>query len=343
MTTMVPRWLAALWLGALLAAGGGGGAIAAEPALPEELGGRAFSDPRAVMPMPESWRRQAITRPAGENGKAADLALALDQQIYPALLPLVRKFAADNHVTIATQEGTCGLASGALADRSADITAMCCPPADTDRMPGVRYHTIGIAAVALIVHPSNPVENLSLAEARRLFGGSVTSWADLPVSGFRAAAGEPVRVVSRLHCSLRPGHWRLLLPNADAFSPEALDVPAIVDMIQRVSQSETAIGYETLWHVNRYAEQGRVRTVRLDGHSPADTAAVAAGKYPIYRVFNISSWTEEPAKNALAERLAQYLVAHAGDIDPVYGIVPASRLRQLGWKFLDDELVGEPR
>jgi ABC-type phosphate transport system substrate-binding protein len=305
-----------------------------------ELGGRPFSDPARVVPMPDSWRQQSIRR---DTGQAADLALALDQQLYPAVLPLVQKFAKERNVKVAVQEGTCGLAANALVEKTADITGMCCPPGDLDRLPGVRYHTLGIAAIALIVHPSNPVEAVDLASARRLFGGNIKRWSDLPPSGIKTADDREVRPVARLHCAVRPGHWRLILDNADQFSHDVFEVPAITDMIVEVSQNPTAIGYETLWHVRDHASRAKVKTLRLNGHAPTDNDALATGKYPLYRVFSITTWSEGPAASVLADELGHYLVDHADAIDPVFGFVPISRLRRAGWKFLGDELVGEPR
>ncbi|MEW5729812.1 MAG: substrate-binding domain-containing protein [Pseudomonadota bacterium] len=318
--------IAAMMIAISMAAG------AAEPL----LGGRPFSPPGEVLPMPEEWTARSVHRP-----EKVDLALAIDQQLYPAILPLVQRYAREKGLKVALQEGTCGVAAGALADKSADVTGMCCPPGPLDRMPGVRYHTVGISSIALIAHPSNPVAGVTLAEARALFGGRHRSWGDLPVSGVKAAPAEDVRAITRLHCKPRPGHWRLLLDNENQFGPDIRDVPAIRDMISEVARTPSAVGYETLWHVADNARVGTVKLLRLDGVHPADTAAVAKGRYPLYRVMNLTTWTGA-ASNPAADRLVEWLVASAGEIDPAFGIVPASALHANGWRFSGAELVGEP-
>lgn len=302
-----------------------------------ELGGRPFVPPGEVLAMPESWMVKRVTRPAD-----IDLALAIDQQLYPALVPLVQGFARINGIKVALQEGTCGVAAGALADKSADITGMCCAPGPLDRMPGVRYHTIGIAAIALIVHPSNPVRDVELDQARAMFGGKTRSWSDLPVSGVKVGPTSDVRAVTRLHCKPRPGHWRLLLDNENEFAVDMHEVPAIRDMIAEIGASRTAIGYETLWHVAANASVGKVKPLLLSGVDPADGAALAAGRYPLYRVMNITSW-HGPDANPMADKLAAWLVAKAGEIDKSYGIVSAAELRSHGWRFAGDEVIGEPK
>lgn len=310
----------------------GGLSWAAEP----ELGGRPFSPPGDVVAMPETWHAKSLSRP-----KDADLALAIDQQLYPALLPLVQEFARRHGVKVALQEGTCGVAAGALAEKSADVTGMCCPPGPLDRMPGVRYHTIGIAALALIVHPGNPVTEVSLDQARRMFGGKTRSWSELPMDGFKAGPAADIRAVTRLHCKPRPGHWRLLLDNENLFAADMHEVPAIRDMIAEVGGSSTALGYETLWHITDNVSAAKVKPLKLDGVDPADRAALAEGRYPLYRVMNITSWEGKEA-NPMAAKLVAWLVEKAPEIAPAYGIVPAADLRRRGWKFSGDEIVGGP-
>lgn len=311
------------------------GVLRAPMAAASQLGGRPFSDPAIITPMPEDWRSRPIHREPGY-----DLALAIDQQLFPAVRPLVLDFAAKRNIKVGLQEGTCGIASGALQARMADVTGMCCPPGPLDRFPDVRYHTIGIAAVALIAHPANPLNDIDLAQARRFFGQEGTSWSDLPPSAI--ATGGEVRAVTRLHCVERPGHWRLLLDTPDDFAADVIEVPTIVDMISTVSRNTQAIGYETLWHVEAQAGRGRVKVLRLGGYHPADGAAVAAGKYPLYRVFNVTSWTASPAATSIAQDLVDHLVANAGAIQPVFGIVPALRLCDAGWRFRGDEVIAEP-
>lgn len=323
------------WIAAIAAAHLALGLIGAAGA--QDLGGRPFVPPGDVLAMPESWMAKRVARPAD-----TDLALAIDQQLYPALLPLVQDFARANDIKVALQEGTCGVAAGALADKSADITGMCCPPGPLDRMPGVRYHTIGIAAIALIVHPSNPVVDIGLDDARAMFGGKARTWSDLPVSGVKIGPTSDIRAVTRLHCKPRPGHWRLLLDNENLFAVDMHEVPAIRDMIAEIGASRTAIGYETLWHVAANASVGKVKPLRLSGVDPADGVALAAGRYPLYRVMNITSW-QGPDASPLADKLAAWLVAKASEIDKSYGIVPAAELRRHGWRFVGDEVVGEPK
>ncbi len=327
--------LAALLAGTLLC-----DPAAAQRAQP--LRGEPFSDPAATFPMPaENWARTPIRHEPWAG--AADVAVTLEQDVYQLLLPLIRAYAREQKLSIAIQEGTCGISAGALSRKAVDIGGFCCPPAREDRLPGLRFHTIGIVAKAIIVNPANPVDTLSLQQARDVFAGKVFRWSELRTRAGRPGPGTPIRVVARFHCPARPGHWRLLLDNEDLFSLRVNEVRTISDMIVQVAESPDAVGWEVLGMMEHYRDAGRVKAVAIDGHAPTDTAALASGAYPLYRTYNLTTWEGAAAENRHAQGLVEYLIREAREIDARYGFVPASRLREAGWKFRGDELIGEPR
>jgi hypothetical protein len=81
--------------------------------------------------------------------------------------------------------------------------------------------------------------------------------------------------------------------------------------------------------------------LRLDGVSPDDDVALAQGRYPLYRVYNVTTW-EGAAAKPLAKELVRHLQDRVRDLDNRFFMVPFTRLRAQGWKFEGDELVGEP-
>ena len=305
------------------------------PALGDDLAGPAFTDPERVVEMPPDWRQKGIEYQPWARG--ADLAVSLDQHLYAALLPLIRRFAEESDLKVAVQEGTCGISAGKLEEKAADMGGFCCPAGRTDRLPGLEFHTLGIASLALFVNAQNPVDGMTLEQARGVFRGRVYRWSDVD------PAGEGlVQPIGRLHCKARPGHWRLILDNEDLFSPRLYEVPTIPDMLRAVADDPRAIGYEVIWNVSDSELRPRLRFVKVDGVDPRDREALVAGQYPLYRVYNVATWGPGRLSNAHADALLAYLYEHFEEVEPRYGIVPAERLRGQGWQFRDDELIGEP-
>ncbi|MBI4681491.1 MAG: hypothetical protein HY757_00065 [Nitrospirae bacterium] len=304
------------------------------------LSGPPFSDPSQIQNMPEDWIKQPVKyeKSAGD----ADLVLSLDQHLYDALLPVIQEYAKKHRLKIAVNEGTCGITFGALVNKTADIGGFCCPPDKTDRLPGLKFHTLGIDAKALLVHPDNPIDNVSIEQARQIFMGEIHRWSELSSSDGKKGTSLLIQPVTRLHCKLRPGHWRLLLDSEDLFAPGIQDVGAIPDMISQVASNPGAIGYEVLWNTIRYKDKGKVKALRINGYSPYEAEHLISLKYPLYRVYNLTTWEGKGLEKNHARQLATHLLQHAEKLGKEHNIIPASRLRKAGWKFRGNELIGEP-
>lgn len=316
------------------------GTVASVSRAPE--GGEAFTAATSVVDMGEAWRKQPI-RYDEAWAKDTDLAITLDQHLYPALSPLINRFSRERGVRIVSQEGTCGISAGLVAKKRVDIGGYCCPPGTTDRLPGLQYHTLGISALGILVNALNPVTDLDVKTIRDLFRGEIQHWSQLPAADPAAGFMEPVRVLARFHCKQRPGHWRLILDNEELFSLRTEEVGSIEDMIANIAALPGAIGYEVLWNIARHQATGKVKYLRVGGADPTRAADVASGNYPFYRVYNISTWRQGSGmENTVASDLVRYLMTHLDEVKPEFSLVPADTLRQAGWKFDRDELVGGP-
>jgi ABC-type phosphate transport system substrate-binding protein len=306
----------------------------------ENVAGEAFSDPDYVLDMPESWKHQPIQHKSSV-GKA-DIVVHFNRQVHLALRPLVKLFGKENNLKIVVARGTCGLTAGRLRKKQIDIGTYCCPPGESDRLPGLEFHTVGLMSLAILVHPENTIDNVTIGQARRIFRGEIHRWSELKDSQGRPGMNAPIQVIARRHCKKRPGHWKLLLPESDDFSPKLQEVGAIPDMIYLVASNPAAIGYEVMQMVRELREKGEVKALKIDGMGPEVASSLVSVQYPLYRTFGLTLWNTAETRNPHAERLVEYLLEHVDKVDPVYGIVPASHLRQAGWKFKGNELIGEP-
>jgi len=297
----------------------------------EESIAPAFSDPLTYQKVESNWFSKPIRY---ADGVDADIVISTDQNLYALLEPLVQTYANEHHLKIAVQSGTCGISAGKLSKKKIDIGGYCCPPGESDRLPGLVWHTLGVLPIEIIVNPSNPVNNLTLQQVRAIFSGELDNWKEL-----YGERNQFIHPVARLHCKLRPGHWRLLLDNEDEFSPETLEVAAIEDMIRTVGMDSAAIGYEVATMIEFYKKAGQIKKVTVNGTSPDK---VIDGKYPFYRVYNLTTWSDTYLENDKATALVRYLTAQLNSGEPGSKFISAKALKQHGWKFFGDELIGSP-
>lgn len=298
-----------------------------------------FSNPRLKARMSPEWIKQPVKHE--DRYKDADLVLALGQQSYPVLRKYIEQYAQKNGLKIVIQPGTCGISAGKLRRKVVDMGTFCCPPARTDRFPGTQFHSLGIAPIALIVHPDNPLDSVSIEEARRIYRGAAPLWSDVKPR-IRSIVDKPIQPVGRLHCKIRPGHWRAMLPNEDMFSPRLYEVGVISDMISQVARNPSAIGWETPLMVRHYAARGKVKMLKIDNMDPTDTSHTLAGHWPFYRTYHLVTWTDNTEANRRAHKLVKFLRNKIEEIHEEIGFVPPSKLKQAGWHFFGEELVGRP-
>ncbi|MCG8634166.1 MAG: substrate-binding domain-containing protein [Desulfobacterales bacterium] len=298
------------------------------------LRGEPFSDPSVTTRMPEKWKEAPITyKPGAED---ADITIDLNQQLYSFLLPMVNKYAKENNLKISYSKGTCGKSFGMLNSKKIDIGGACCPPAALDRLPGLKFHTIGIMALALLTHPDNPVDDISLNQARDIFREKTTNWSGV------GGPDQPIRPVSSFHCRMRPGHWRLLLDNEELFGVNVLEVGEMSDMIYHIAGNPWTIGYEVVLVADLFQDRGKVKPLKINGYSPRDPQALLNGSYPLYRTFSMTTWEGEQVENPEADKLVAYLLRQMEANGGQYGLVTANRLKKAGWQFSSNELTGEP-
>jgi ABC-type phosphate transport system substrate-binding protein len=299
-----------------------------------------FSNPEVLSQVPANW--DDLPYKHDDVHADADLVVALGQQSYPLFHELVLEYATKNKLKIAVLPGTCGITSGRLRKKSADIGAFCCPPSQSDRLPGLEFHSLGISPIALIVHPDNPLTDISTRQAREVFQGQISRWTQVD-NKEKGSIQDLIKPVARLHCKVRPGHWRGLLKDEDQFSPRLFEVGVIADMISQVSHNTGAIGFEVPVMVSYYKDKGIVRMLKIDGHDATDLDYVLSGKYPLYRSYSLTTWKKNSKSDQLAMKLVRYLQQHVEKIHKEISYIPPSQLRKAGWVFNNDELIGEPK
>jgi len=294
-----------------------------------------FSDPAVFTKVPGGWAEKPVKY---INKYAdADLVVSLGQQSYPLFYDLIPEYARENNLKIIVEQGTCGITSGRLLKKKVDVGAFCCPPGKNDRLPGLKFYSLGISPIALIVNQKNPLSSVSSKQAKEIFEGQISRWSEIG-----SVNNQLIKPVGRLHCKTRPGHWRSMLKSDDDFSPRLFEVGVIPDMISQVSRNASSIGWETPLMVEYHQKKGNVKVLKVDGHLPSEINYVLTGKYPLYRSYTLTAWEKKSKINLEAVKLIRYLQQHIEKIHKEISFIPVSLLREAGWKFMGDELVGEP-
>lgn len=135
----------------------------------------------------------------------------------------------------------------------------------------VEEFPFALDAIAVIVHPSNPLEDLSLEQLRALFAGRITNWKAL------GGPDRPVVVVSRETSSGTFECFQRRVMGRTRITPRALLSPANATVLQVVSQTPGAIGYVGLGYL-----RPAVKALRLNGVPPGERT-VRSGAYPLVR------------------------------------------------------------
>ena len=160
----------------------------------------------------------------------------------------------------AVQGGTCdiGLSSRALKDE--------------EKSAGLKETVLAYDGIAIIVHPDNPVSDLSVEQLAQLYTGEITNWKD--VGGNDA---EAVLIGREAASGTRDG-FESITGTKDKCQYRQ-ELTSTGDVITAVSQNPDAIGYASLASV-----KDSVKALNVDGVTPSE-ATVKDGSYKVQRPF----------------------------------------------------------
>jgi len=136
-------------------------------------------------------------------------------------------------------------------------------------------HAVMIAqdAIAIIVHPNNPVIDLSLEKTKQIFSGKLKNWG--PLGG----PSRPIILVTREEGSGTREAFQKMVMGKEEISLEALVQDSNGAIRQVVSGDPYAIGYISLGLVNE-----KVKAVSISGVEP-NLKNIVGGHYRLIRPF----------------------------------------------------------
>jgi len=142
--------------------------------------------------------------------------------------------------------------------------------------------TIAKDAIAIIVNPKNPAQDISLDQIKHIFSGKIKSWKEL------GGASHPIVLVTREEGSgTREAFQKFVMVKED-ISLEALVQDSNGAVRQVVASNPNGIGYISLGLVNH-----QVKALKISGVEP-NLTDIENGKYTLVRPF-LFVFNEEPA------------------------------------------------
>jgi len=145
--------------------------------------------------------------------------------------------------------------------------------------------TIAKDAIAIIVHPTSPIDNLPLDKIREVFSGKIANWKEL------GGPDHPIDIVTREEGSGTRESFQKFVMGKEDISLGALVQDSNGAVRQVISSDPNAIGYISLGLVN-----DQVKALRISGVEP-NLNNVYNGKYTLVRPF-LFVFSGEPAGEA---------------------------------------------
>jgi phosphate transport system substrate-binding protein len=191
--------------------------------------------------------------------------------------------AAHPDMTIQVTGGGSGTGISALINGTTDICNASRPmkPAERQKLKE-RFNSLGIEikaardGLALYVNPSNPVQQLTIAQARDIYLGKITNWKDV------GGPDAKILLYGRENNSGTYEYFRDHVLEGQDFSASMQSLPGTAAVVNAVSKDKNGIGFGGA----AYGKGIRELKIAKDAGSkyyPPTEATIKSGEYPISR------------------------------------------------------------
>ena len=199
----------------------------------------------------------------------------------------------------AVQEGRCDIGLSSRHLKAEELEA------------GLSGNILAYDGIAIIVHPENPVVDLSVETIAKIYTGEITNWSE--VGGNDA---EIVLIGREAGSGTRDG-FESITDTEDACKYRQ-ELTSTGDVITTVSQNPGAIGYASVASV-----KDSVKALKVDGVAPTEET-IKDGSYVVQRPFVLVTKSDAKLSDA-AQKFFDYITsADANEIIAAAGVVPAN-------------------
>ena len=132
-------------------------------------------------------------------------------------------------------------------------------------------HAVAVDALVPVVHPSNPVQDLSQEQLRDIYMGKIKNWKDV------GGADSKIVVISRDTSSGTYETWEEMVMKKQKVSPAALLQASNGAVVQAVSKNKNALGYIGFGYLDK-----SIKKLNMSGME-ATPASALSRQWPIAR------------------------------------------------------------
>ena len=176
-------------------------------------------------------------------------------------------------------------------------------------------HVVAMDGLPIIVHPSNPVRNLTVEQVHDIYAGKITNWNQV---------GGPDKKIVKISRDTNSGTYETfnkLVMKKDKISGDAEYVGSNGAVRQRVQTTPAAIGYAGLGFVDR-----TVKALTVNAVQPS-RQTVSSGLYPIARPLYMFTNGYPKLGTPLHAFVTLHLTREGQEIIESIGYVPVTNYR----------------
>ena len=193
--------------------------------------------------------------------------------------------------------GTTDIAEASRAMKPTEIQS-----AESKQGAKVKEIPVALDALSIYVNAANPLTELSLPQARKIYTGQVTNWKE--VGGNDA----PITLYSRENNSGTYVFFKEHVLQNDDYDPSAQTLPGTASVVNAVAHDPNGIGYGGI----AYAEGIKPLKIKKDDNAPAVEGTLEnaqSGKYGLARELYFYMF---PNKNKAADEFVAWVLSPDG-------------------------------
>ena len=234
---------------------------------------------------PTTTTSTTTTTTSTQSSTTSELSGTITEAGSTTVQPLAEKLAAaftakNPKVKVTVQGGGSSVGIKSTAEGTIDIGAAS-RELTVEEETMVITHVLAKDGIAIVIHPTNSVNNLTKAQVKDIFAGVITNWKDV------GGVDSPINIVSREEGSGTRGAFEELVMGKDAqISATAILQPSNGALRTTVAGDPDAIGFLSFGYLD-----ASVKALSIDGVAGMPDNA-KNGTYPIVRPLLFLTKTE---------------------------------------------------